>query len=325
MRKIFLTVLVLLTVLNATAQQPERSGRYSREIAARFDNDIFFFIDYYYTAGMEASFRRLLKPGTALHTRLRATPSDSAKVIVNNQIGFKIYNPFNIDFPATSTMDRPYAGYVYTMMDVSNFPNRRAMNYYGAELGLVGEDSKMGQFQRWVHHVTNFEIPKGWDSQIRNEPIVNLYYSRLQEFKVVDDLDLISKTAVKAGTGGNKISQDFTFRLFQFNPLSNSVFTNSRLSWDDRGQGRRRRIETFVVVGYGIDYVITDVFMEGSIFKNHPSVFTVTPQRWVRRRTYGIMFSSRSISWDLTVIHVSREVPGTHTHLYASLGLAVRF
>jgi lipid A 3-O-deacylase len=289
------------------------------------DNDIIFFIDIYYTAGQDIYYRRLADLHSKMYSRFAPSKKDSSKVIVDYHIGYKIFTPHDIDFSSTNTMDRPYAGWTFANMGVTNFPKPNISNRYEVEVGAVGKMSGMEALQKWVHERLDFEVPQGWNSQISNEIVLNLYYSRYYEMNLASDADIVTLSSAQAGTGGNKLSQDVTLRLIQFNPINNSVYTQSRVNWDTRTNGKRRKKEIFLFVDYGADYVISNIFIQGSIFKNNKSVFTVPVERFVLRRNVGIMYSSHAISLSMTLFHLTREVRNGTDHDYGSLNMAVRF
>src|SRR5258708_26456030 len=159
-------------------------------------------------------------------------------------------------------------------------------------MGLVGPVSGMENIQRWIHRLTHYTLPKGWGYQIQNELVANLYYARFQNWRLLEDFDLVSQSSVQAGTGSNKLTQDFTFRLIQFNDINNSVFANSRLSWDTRKQGVQRSFEFFFFGGVGISYVLSNIFIEGSLFHDNKSPFTSSIHPCLHQRKFGLMYSN---------------------------------
>lgn len=298
----------------------EADTKHDEEIDLVLENDFFFFEDYYYTAGQDAVYRRLARPSSRVHRFFGK--SDTAKVILAYKAGFKIFNPYDIDAVKTGGMDRPYAGWTYVSAGVSNFRKASSGNYFGAELGIVGPASGMEKLQLWWHKVTNYDPPMGWSQQIRNELVFNAGYSRYQQFILAEDADIVTQSSVQLGTGSNKISQDITLRLVSFNSINNSVFTQSRLS---AGPTDGEKTEVFIFVGGGLDYVLSNIFLEGSVFKGHPSVYEVPALPWVARRNIGIMGSTRKVSWGATFTHLTKEVSSGHHHDYLSLRLAFRF
>ena len=321
----FLLFLVAASWQTVTMAQSRRPF-YTREISLVSDNDYLSIEDYYYTAGQDILYRRLVQPNSGLHKFLKPRGgSDSSKIIVGYHYGVKIFTPYDIVQTNAAKFDRPYAGWNFGNITFSNFPSMRRSNQYQLEMGLVGPVSGMERLQRWIHELTHYTLPKGWQYQIPNELVVNVYYGRLQNWRLTNDLDIVSESAVQAGTGSNKVSQSLTMRLIQFNDIGNSVFTNSRLSWDSRSQGRGRQFEFFFFFGAGVQYVVSNIFIEGSLFSNSNSQFTAQHEPWVLTRKYGLMFSKHDISWSVTFHHLSKEVKVGESHNYASLALSVRF
>ena len=299
---------------------------YSREVSLVSENDYLAIEDYYYTAGQDILYRRLVQPNSRLHRFLKPRgASDSSKIIVEYHYGVKIYTPYDIDQTNVTKLDRPYAGWNFGNITFSNFPSIRKSNQYQLEMGLVGPVSGMENLQRWIHELTHYTLPKGWKYQIPNELVVNVCYARLQNWRLTNDLDIVSESAAQAGTGSNKVSQELTMRVIQFNDIGNSVFTNSRLSWDSRSQGRGRQFEFFFFFGAGVQYVVSNIFIEGSLFSTSKSQFTAQHEPWVLTRKYGLMFSKHDISWSITFHHLSKEMKVGESHDYASLALSVRF
>jgi lipid A 3-O-deacylase len=321
----FIITCILFSSGVSIAQKKDRGPLYSREISMTVDNDIFFFIDYYYTAGQDIQYRRLADPQGWLSRLFARQDSDSSKTILNYHVGCKIFTPKNIDFADTKTMDRPYAGWTSGSVGIASFNRPGVGNTYDIEVGLVGRISGMGQFQRWVHRETAFEVPHGWNSEIRDEVVVNLYYNRYMEKLINPKFDLVTQSTLQAGTGGNRISQHASLRTGRFNRINNSVFSQTRLNWDTREQGKKRRREFFLFVGVAADYVLSNIFIEGSLFPGHRSDFTVPLQPLVIQGNLGFMFSSHAFSWTSTYYYLTREAKHGQSHDYASLSMAVRF
>ncbi len=314
-------VFILFSGANAVAQVDTEKCRTGREVEMRVDNDFLFIEDYYYTAGQDLFFRKLANPRGRLFKMAGGNKGDSAKVILQYRYGIKIFTPTLIESSNTRYMDRPYAGWNFASVGVSSFPTATTGNHYEAEIGMVGKMSGMGQLQHWIHKMEAYEAPKGWGTQINNELVVNMYYSRFQNWKLAEEADVVSQSSVQAGTGGNKISQELTLRLVQFNPINNSAYTQSRLSWSSSD----KKEEAFIFAGFSVDYVVSNIFIEGSLFKQNQSIFTIPAERWVFNRRIGIMYSSRRVSWGITGYHLSKEIRKGTAHNYLGLNLAVRF
>lgn len=300
--------------------QTEPTRTYANEITLAIDNDIFLFNDWYYTAGHEISYRRILDSQQYLAKLITQTNTPS-KVIVSFNLGTKIFTPKRTQFANPINMDRPYAGFDYGSVSISCLKGQSIVSSLEFELGLIGKASGLGKLQKWWHNQAGFEEPRGWDTQIANEVIFNINYRLQKSIKILEDIDLVSTSGVFVGTGSNKIVQDLTVRLIGFNPITESIFSNNRLAFG----GNQEKEEVFIFGGIGIDYVISNIFLEGSLFKNNQSFFTVDAKPWVFRRNFGIMYAKNRGSFALSVNNLAKEVAKGTSHSYVRLSFSLRF
>src|SRR5690606_31182339 len=73
--------------------------------------------------------------------------------------------------------ERPYAGWLYTssglISDTGSILERMEIT-----LGVVGPSSLAKQTQREIHKARGFDVPRGWNNQLRNEPGIILSYEK---------------------------------------------------------------------------------------------------------------------------------------------------
>lgn len=288
------------------AQSPTRA--YRQEVSFALDNDVILFIDRYYSAGHHFSYRTLLpsKSSTARNQHLLSV-----------NLGNAIFTSRKIRFANTMNMDRPYAGYYYGALSISRLTNH-AVQSWDAEVGVVGEQTGISQLHTWWHEKTGFQEPRGWRWQIANEVVFNLNYRFQKAYLLAPHLDVVTSSTVSAGTASNKINQQVTFRFARFRPLSQSVFTNSTLAYTSNST----HTEAFFFIGGGADYVISNIFLEGSLFSNNPSQFTVDAATWVFRGQAGFMYSQKRNSFQVVMNGLTREMQRGTAHGYMRLAFA---
>ncbi len=320
-RKFLTTSFTLVSLTPIFCQNRESS--LSRDINVAIDNDIYFHTDYYYTAGAKIDYRRLVSKSSTLFRVLNSQQRDSSRLIIDYRFGGKIFNPRSIYFNDSKTTDRPYAGYSYAGLNLTSFKSPTKGNDFGFELGVVGEITGLGQLQRWWHRQTHFLVPKGWGSQLNNEMVVNFNFQILRNVAIARSVDLISNTGLYAGTGLNRISQDVTFRFLRFNPISNSNFLKTNLNWEK--PATKLNDEFFLYAGLGIDYTVSNLFIEGSLFSFNRSPFTVATEPLIIRTNVGLMYSGNRSSLSMTVHHLSKEVAKGTSHTYGALAFGYRF
>ena len=310
---IVLTILYIFCI-EVTAQTS--AARWpSKELALTVDNDYPYMTDQYYTAGQDLSYRFLL------NSKIPFLPSsDSSKTIFSLHFGNKVFTPKNVDTPDVHYMDRPYCGWNFISAELLHFKQINAGNLFALQVGVVGADSGMGQLQQWWHKAIKLYSIEGWNSQISNEVVVNASFNHAHGFKLMNGVEFVSNSGGVLGTGNNKLSQEFTLRLFRFNPLSQSSFMNANLS----NGSSKNRSELFLYTSLGGECVMSNIFIEGSLFKSNPSAFTTSINPWFFTQKIGVQYSNRKISFGFAMIHLSKETELVSTHNYASASLAYR-
>jgi hypothetical protein len=167
---------------DAVAEAPvtRRLGTFSFKL----ENDLFGGSDRYYTAGWQLSWRspdyeppRAIRWLTDLGLLLlpRGTPRWGLA------FGQQIFTPEDTDLRNPDPRDRPYAGWLYGALTVSSY----TVTTYGAvelQLGVVGPSALGEQVQNNVHDFLGIDRALGWDYQLKDEPGVNLVWTRLWRY-----------------------------------------------------------------------------------------------------------------------------------------------
>jgi len=312
-------LLVLITVfvycLSAPAQTDTLKS-FRREFSIIVDNDYPFQTDQYYTAGQDLYFRFVINSKIGFLKN-----DDFSKTILSFRYGNKVFTPKNLDTRNTIFMDRPYCGWSFVSAEILNFRKYNSANSFILQMGIVGEISGMYKIQPWIHKVLDLYSVYGWDSQIANEFVVNINYIHTQGFSLRKGVELVSASGAWVGTGLNKITQEFTFRLFKFNPLSESSYMNAIISVKN---STTRKDELFMFFSLETDLVLSNIFIQGSLF-NNPSPLTTGINNWLFMPKVGMQYSSRRISAVLSVTHITKETPFVDVHNYTTTSLAYRF
>ncbi|MCK9988133.1 MAG: lipid A 3-O-deacylase [Azoarcus sp.] len=144
------------------------------------ENDLFYDTDGNYTNGVRAAW--LSAPDQAPEWALRAArrlpffPEDGT-VRTSYAIGQNMYTPQDIEIPNPPLDDRPYAGWLYGSIGLIAETGGR-LDQLELTLGIVGPPSLAEQTQTFVHEVVGAPKPRGWDTQLKNEPGVILTHQR---------------------------------------------------------------------------------------------------------------------------------------------------
>ncbi len=93
-----------------------------------------------------------------------------------------MYTPTDRTAPASPPGQRPYAGWLGLGFSV-HVENKDALNIVELSIGTVGSNSLAHQTQDLVHELRGFPKFQGWDSQVRNEATLNLFFTKRRKFR----------------------------------------------------------------------------------------------------------------------------------------------
>lgn len=168
---------MVLPILAAAGFAAPAGGPWS--LTFRLENDLPFNSDRYYTNGAGVAFARCLSPQEALWPALLGLPGLNRPGLLaqSYDLGQIMVTPADISRPDPDPADRPYAGLLYLGISWQRLDED---HYAALKLisGVVGPASLAEQTQKLVHRITGSPQPRGWDRQLRGEPILNLVYER---------------------------------------------------------------------------------------------------------------------------------------------------
>lgn len=176
------SVAVLWSAVAAWPGTAAESGglpEYPWSLSARWENDIFAGTDRFYTDGVSLS---LAHTGRSwLDGLANRLPWGEGRRTASYELGQIMITPQKTSTPIPDPNDRPYAGILYAALSLHV---ERDSHYHGLKLigGVIGPWSLAEQTQKQVHRWTGSPIPKGWDAQLHNEPVLNLVYEHLRRF-----------------------------------------------------------------------------------------------------------------------------------------------
>lgn len=270
--------------------------------------------DQYFTAGIEVSYRFIVKSRIPiLHN------NDSSKTIFSVSAGIKLFTPKDVDTRDIRYMDRPYCGWNYVIGALTNFRRKNSGYVFALQIGVVGSETGLGQLQQWLHKTINLYGIEGWDSQIADEWVINSNVQHIHGFRLGRNAEIVSTSGAFIGTGLNKLSQEFTLRLFRFNPLGESSFSHALLS------KTKNKNEFFFFASAATDYTISNIFMQGSMFSNNPSLYTTSINPWLFSYKVGVQYSCNRFGAGFSIIHLGKENSIVSSHNYANANVAYRF
>jgi len=150
------------------------------------ENDLFTGSDNNYTNGVgltwttselagydAATFQRRW---AAVWSFLPGVPDDGERTWASWTLGQEMHTPDDITDPDPPLDDQPYAGVLF-VDSALHARHGRWGHTWNLRIGLVGPSSLAGQAQREWHGVIGAEMPRGWRTQLGDEPILNIDYT----------------------------------------------------------------------------------------------------------------------------------------------------
>jgi hypothetical protein len=275
------------------------------------ENDFFFgHTDRYYTNGVRlrwtspdiSEFRTeswLGRRGNTLIDRLAFMNDPERRRSVSVSVGQNMYTPEDIHRTDLIRDDRPYAGVIYAGTGLHT-RGSNCMDSLEVPLGLVGPHSYAGEVHEEVHELIDSAVPKGWDNQLKDEPIVNLFYERTWKsiqsgvesglgYDVLPFLGGALGNAITSGSAGVQIRFGWNlpndFGISYIHPG-----LDSKRSSDTRGtqtSSGSTRFGLYVFASANGMAVARNIFLDGNTFTESHSVHK---KSFVAELTSGVSF-----------------------------------
>lgn len=102
---------------------------------------------------------------------------DGGSLRISYSAGQSIFTPDDISDPNPPEDSRPYAGWLYAGIGIVSEKDDR-IDVLDLNIGMVGPASLADETQTTWHDFIGVAEPRGWDTQIENEPGILLTYER---------------------------------------------------------------------------------------------------------------------------------------------------
>lgn len=173
--------LILLCTLNLDADQ----------FSVLFYNDTFARTDHHFTNGLSFSWlddtfknaedKEITSYSRGIFNLVDTLTFGSLDTSRNHTSGIALsqimITPDDLTISTPQYDDIPYVGYLALSFYLFEWDNR-SFTEYRIETGVVGKESGAGWTQKMMHKMLGDTEPKGWDTQLGSEFMVNLLYHR---------------------------------------------------------------------------------------------------------------------------------------------------
>ena len=280
------------TAGQSDAADPSAAKDTAGTITVFFENDTFFDTDYLYTNGVKLTwispsrnhwrdFGWIPQWGQTAVNALPLVNADRLKRSVTVSLGQNMYTPSNTYRRDLIHDDRPYAGLIYLSLGLNGKCATR-MDTLELDLGIAGPSSLAEETQRMVHEIKGVHVPEGWDNQLKDEPIVNLFVERKWRKRSPDahkdvGMDLIPNFGAGLGNAVISVHGGIQVRLgwnlpddFGTNLIRPGSDTNAPAVSDKSRFRHRWGIHAFT--GVDARWIIRDITLDGNTFQTSSSV-----------------------------------------------------
>jgi hypothetical protein len=250
------------------------------------------------------------------------------------QMGQSIYTPADITTPELLKSDRPYAGWLYTgfILHRRGFAAEHILTLesFQMDVGVIGPESLAKEAQTWVHEVRGFDLPQGWDNQLKTEPGLALKYERSWIWPILGKerpwLDCIPHAGFSLGNVETSLRAGALLRAGYHLPEDFGVQTISSLSTMGGGWSKSRaggRWGFYVFTGLEGGTVLYTTFLDGNLW--HTSHQVEKEYFVVEWKSGGVLVLGR-VEAGFTYVLRSREFTDqTEQNGYGSLFVKLKF
>lgn len=242
------------------------------------ENDLFVDTDRHYTNGVRLSW--LTAPGDEpdwIQDAAGALPmfAEANDIRVEFALGQSMFTPNDTRRVVPDPADRPYAGWLYGNVGVVAETGRR-LDQLALGIGVVGPLSLAEQTQKLVHDIRGFRKPKGWDSQLKNEPTVQLTWQTSWRALASGpflgfQVDATPHGGLAIGNVFDHVNAGLTVRLGQYLP---DDFGPPRVEPSLPGSGffKSDGFGWYLFAGVDGRAVARNMFLDGNTFRDGPEV-----------------------------------------------------
>jgi lipid A 3-O-deacylase len=246
-------------------------------------------------------------------------------------LGQNIYTPENGGLVNPDPRDRPYAGWLYGGVGLMQDSHGEEFEELGLKLGIVGPGSLANETQTKFHLLINVATFRGWHAQLRDEPTLDLFYTRKWRYwQPIDSehdwgWDVIPEVGGRIGSvydylaGGGMIRLGRNLRVDYGPPHVDLNMGSDYINPDRADTGG---VGFYVFAGAQGRAVARNIFLDGNSFKASPSVDKLP--------LVGDLQSGLAGTWGhfrLAYTYVYRSEEFVHQHApdhYGSLDLTFR-
>lgn len=317
------TKLLLLLLLIQPLWAEDKSFLEFERFNFVFENDAFFRIDRWYTAGIDLSF--LYKINNQTLTIPFVDHTDTLSYL-SFALSLEMYTPATYNDPEPNYNDRPYAGWLYGSVALHE-SSADKLDSLELQIGVVGPSAQAEAVQRFIHYNIIGDPVDGWQNQLHDELGLNVAYHHHRRYAFhtqAYESVIIPRIGGVVGNVRTELDTGLLYRIGMHLPKDfgqNFIVTpglDSAVPAHDSGTSQKRaRYSYYLQIQGDLRLVGRDIFLEGNSDGNSLSV---DPCPVVARAGGGLGGSYRN--YQLSIIYTAETKSFTQqskVHGYGSL------
>ncbi|MEO9902896.1 lipid A deacylase LpxR family protein [Nisaea sp.] len=294
-----------------------------------FENDLVNGADRDYTNGVALQWTDTLnRDPYGVRSALAPFIDPSADFRVTYQLGQNLYTPQDIERKTPDPADRPYGAWLYGAVGVLA-DTGDSVTSLQLSLGVVGPAALGEPVQSFVHSLIDTREPRGWDSQLKNEPALLLTAEHKWANQLLEAPEgfQIDASPYIGGALGNVFTHANAGMMVRFGKdLPSDDYGPPRIQPGTPGSGYfvpRDNFGWYLFAGIEGRMVGRNIFLDGNTFRDSPSV---DKKLMVGDFTYGIVLNLGRTRVSLTqVIRTPEFSTDRDFSSFGSLGVAYSF
>lgn len=278
------------------------------------------------------------KKRACLFTGIFSSSKDSIIRIAGWSLMQTLFTPTDITDSYFQPRDYLYSGSLFIVRSLYAYdPIKRTSLQTELLVGIRGPAALGKQTQTFIHRIIHYTIPKGWDNQLQNAPVVNLNVTYEKQLTAANKyFELIAGTSFCVGTFNNGLTFSPQIRWGIMHPYFDGYigqFSNSARF----NNTRKNRLQAYVIVKPSVQLVFNNASLEGGLFAKRPSVkwdsrdpasatsnnnyFNNSIRHWVYAVNYGVVVSTGKFSMSFIQNSSTELRRNTYSHEVGNISL----
>lgn len=239
-----------------------------------------------------------------------------------------MYTPNQLKTPFPLPDDYPYAGGLFVAHTFHSANPLKKLNLQSEIiLGVMGPASLAEGFQKFIHNTFGFITPRGWDTQMPADLLLNYNFTVEKELATAGPLlDFSAGSQLSAGTMQNS---GHVYGLLRFGKMFS--YYNGLIAQYTPPPGEQKRWQVYGIIKPGAQLVLYNAMYQGGMFnkqspyrnKSEHGLHYVQPEKWVGRFDFGLVASSGNASVSFMQSIRTREVEGIRAHSVGTISLQI--